>query len=142
MLREVLPTLAARQWIAATAGAAALAWSLGMLPSTTGEHLDGLPALVLAPAFTVGGIVLLFSIGGAQALVLRTYVEGAWRWAGANALAWFVAVVVSVSLMSVLLTEDTTLPTGIAVGAAAGVLMGAIVAVVTGWFLVRILELR
>src|SRR3990172_5456371 len=31
VLREALPTLAARRWIAATSAAAAIAWSLGLL---------------------------------------------------------------------------------------------------------------
>ena len=113
-----------------------------MLPSTLGERLDGVPLLVLGPAFTAGGVVLLVSIGAAQSVILRAHVTRAWRWTGANALAWCVALVVSVSLMSLLLTKDTTLRAGIAIGAAAGVLMGAIVGAVTGWFLVRILEDR
>ena len=42
--------------------------------------------------------------------------------------------------MSLLLTEDTTLAGGIAIGATAELLIGAVVAAVTGWFLIRILE--
>ncbi len=113
-----------------------------MLPSTIGDRLGAVPVLVLVPAFSAGGIVLLLSIGGAQSLVLRAHVTRAWRWKGANALAWCAGLLVSVSFMSVLLDEDTTLAAGIAIGATAGVLMGAVVAVVTGWFLIRILEYR
>jgi hypothetical protein len=142
VLKDALPALSAQRWIAATAAAAALAWSLGMLPSTLGDRLEAVPLIVLAPVFAAGGIVLLLSIGGAQSLVLRAHVTRAWRWAGANALAWCAGLLVSVSFMSILLTENTTLAAGIAIGAIAGVLMGASVAVVTGWFLVRILELR
>jgi len=142
VLRDELPGLPARSWIGATAAAAALAWGLGMVPSTLGDRLGAVPVALLVPAFGAGGIALLLSIGTAQSLVLRGRVRRAWRWIPANALAWCAGLIVAVSLMSVLLTEDTTLPGGIAIGAAAGVLMGAVVAAVTGWFLVRILESR
>ena len=39
VLRDVPPTLSARRWITATAAAAALAWSLGMLPLRTRHSL-------------------------------------------------------------------------------------------------------
>ncbi len=142
VLRDELPRLPARQWIGATAGAAAFAWGLGMLPSTLGDRLGAVPVVLLAPALGAGGIGLLLSIGTAQSLVLRNHVRRAWRWIPANALAWCAGLIVAVSFMSVLLTEDTTLAEGVAIGAAAGVLMGAVVAAVTGWFLVRILEAR
>lgn len=140
VLREVLPALSARDWVAATAGAAAFAWSLGMLPSTLGDALEDVPAVVLAPALAAGGVGLLLSVGAAQAAVLRPHVERAWRWIGANVLAWCVGLVASVSFISILVDEDTSLPAGIGVGLLAGALMGASVALVTGWFLVRILE--
>lgn len=142
VLRDPLPLLSARRWILATAAAAALAWSLGMLPSTLGSRLEDVPPALLVPAAAVGGVVLLLSIGVAQSFVLRGHVLRAWRWAGANALAWCLGLVVSVSFMSILLTEDTTLRGGIVIGVAAGLLMGLTVALVTGWFLVRILERR
>ena len=142
VLRDELPRLPARSWIGVTAAAAAFAWGLGMLPSTLGDRLGAVPFVLLAPALGAGGIALLLSIGTVQSLVLRSHVRRAWQWIPANALAWCAGLVVAVSFMSVLLTEDTTLAQGIAVGAAAGVLMGAAVAAVTGWFLVRILESR
>ena len=100
------------------------------------------PVLLLAPALGAGGIALLLSIGTVQSLVLRNHARRAWRWIPANVLAWCAGLIVAVSFMSVLLTEDTTLAEGIAIGAATGLLMGAVVAAVTGWFLVRILESR
>ena len=57
-------------------------------------------------------------------------------------LGWCAGLVVAISFLSALLTEDTRLAGGIVIGVAAGVLMGAVVAAVTGWFLVRILEPR
>ena len=142
--------------------AGGIAWALGAAPGVLFEVLvcagacegsmlatrsgsscaTSFRGCLLVPAFGAGGIALLLSIGTAQSLVLRGRVRRAWRWIPANALAWCAGLIVAVSLMSVLLTEDTTLPGGIAIGAAAGVLMGAVVAAVTGWFLVRILESR
>lgn len=142
VLREPLPDLDSRPWITATAAAAAFAWSLGMLPSTLGERLENVPLSVLVPAMSVGGVALLLSIGTAQALVLRRHVERVWLWVVANVAAWCAGLVVSVSLMSVLVTEDTTLAGSVSIGALAGVLMGATVALVTGLFLIRILEPR
>ncbi|MFD6138371.1 hypothetical protein [Promicromonospora sp. NPDC060271] len=78
---------AARRWIGATALAAALAWALGMMPSTLGTDL-GEPAALLA--LVAGGIVLLASIPVAQWLVLAR--PGTFRWVPVNAGAWLVAI--------------------------------------------------
>jgi hypothetical protein len=141
VLRDPLPYLSSKRWIGATAGAAAFAWSLGMLPSTLGERMESIPLALLAPALAMGGTALLVSIGVAQALVLRGHVERAWSWVGANVVAWCAGLTVSISTISVLVTESTTLPGGVTIGAVAGLLMGATVAAVTGWFLVRIVRL-
>lgn len=74
-------------WIGATAGAAALAWLIGMLPSTLGLDLD--PAAAI-PLLVVGGLVLLATIPVAQWLALRR--EGARRWVPVTMGAWSVAV--------------------------------------------------
>jgi hypothetical protein len=58
--------------------------------------------------------------GGAQWIVLRGHVAREGRWAGADVLAWCLGLVVSVSFMSILLMQDTSLRAGIVVGAAAG----------------------
>lgn len=142
VLRDPLPDLSPGRWIGATGGAAALAWSLGMLPSTLGERLEAVPTAVLIPAVALGGTALLLSIGAAQALVLHAHVARTRRWVAANVLAWCAGLVVSVSVLSILVSEDTTLPGALVAGVIAGVLMGATVAFVTGWFLVRMLEPR
>jgi hypothetical protein len=75
------------RWIGATALAAALAWVLGMMPSTLG--VDSREPVVLI-ALGVGGIVLLASIPVAQWLVLAR--PGTFRWVPVNAGAWLVAI--------------------------------------------------
>lgn len=142
VLRNPLPELSRGRWIGATAAAAALAWSLGMLPSTLGDRMESVPLALLAPVVGVGCLALLLSVGAAQAVVLEKHVRGAWLWIAGNALAWCAGLLVSISVISVLVTEDTALAEGIAVGVLAGVLMGATVALVTGRFLVRMLEAR
>jgi hypothetical protein len=63
-----------RQWVAATTLAAAVAWSLGMLPSTLG----GLNwTAVTAVAVGIGGLMLLTSLPLAQYFVLRDHVRRA-----------------------------------------------------------------
>jgi nucleotide-binding universal stress UspA family protein len=84
-MREGRPV--AWQWIAATALAAAIAWTLGMMPSTVGMDLSEPVALV---ALGFGGIVLLASIPVAQWLVLQR--PGTFRWVPVNAGAWAVAI--------------------------------------------------
>jgi hypothetical protein len=84
-MREGRPI--AWRWIGATALAAAIAWTLGMLPSTVGVDL-GSPVVLIA--IGVGGIALLASIPFAQWLVLdrpRTF-----RWVPVNAGAWAVSI--------------------------------------------------
>jgi hypothetical protein len=84
-MREGRPV--AWRWIGATALAAAIAWALGMLPSTVGIDLGSPLALI---AIGVGGIVLLASIPLAQWLVLDR--AHTFRWVPVNAGAWAVAI--------------------------------------------------
>jgi hypothetical protein len=60
----VLPTR--RRWIIATSVGAAVAWSLGMLPSTIGLH----PTAGIVIMVGIGGLVLLTSLPLAQYFVL------------------------------------------------------------------------
>lgn len=112
-------------WIAATAGAAALAWTLGMLPSTIG----------LAPSawwqwalVGLGALVLLVSIPVAQALVLRR--RGAVRWALANAAAWAVGVLWTAA-PSPFIDERSPVALVAALYVVAGLLMALTVALLT-----------
>ncbi len=74
-------------WVGATAGAASLAWLIGMLPSTLGLDID-LAAAV--PLLVVGGLVLLATIPVAQWLALRR--DDAARWIPVTMAAWLVAI--------------------------------------------------
>jgi hypothetical protein len=79
VLVRVLPTVSRCRWVVATAGAAAFAWLLGMLPASTHRVWSDWPrGVVLAVAIPLG-LLLLVSVGVAQACVLP-----AWRWRGSR----------------------------------------------------------
>ena len=71
VLHRVLPRLSVPAFVVATAGAAALAYAIGLIPMLLGSRLSSLgwPAL-LALGIPLGGL-LLASIGTAQWLLLR-----------------------------------------------------------------------
>lgn len=96
VLRRVIPSLRAKEWIGATAVGAIVAWMLGRLPSAladwksvagdVGQPAPSLPMVLLLSA--AAGAALGLILGVAQWLVLRRYVPRAGIWIGANALAW------------------------------------------------------
>jgi uncharacterized membrane protein YeaQ/YmgE (transglycosylase-associated protein family) len=85
VLVRVLPTLSRRKWVVATAGAAALAWLLGMLPAATHQFWAEWPVGVVVAVGLPLGLLLLVAIGVAQAWVLP-----AWRlpWVALTSAAW------------------------------------------------------
>jgi hypothetical protein len=93
-LRPSLPGLDQRAWVAATAAAAALAWAIGLAPSAFHDELSGWPIPLLAILGLVAGVVLLCSIGAAQAAILRRHVRGAGRWIGANVAGWLAGLAI------------------------------------------------
>ena len=76
VLRRVIPSLRAKEWIGATAVGAIVAWTLGRIPSGLADW---------SPA---AGAALGVILGAAQWVVLRGHVKRAGIWIGANALAW------------------------------------------------------
>lgn len=96
VLRDRLAALGKRTWVYATAAGAALAWTLGMIPSTvmalTREAAQAPVtepgALVQYSLAAVLGLVTGPILGFAQWTVLRRHVARAARWLWANALAW------------------------------------------------------
>ena len=133
-LRRDLPGLSTRSWTAATAAGAAVAWLVGMLPSTL--H-DLLPAGVLLALAVPGGLVLLATIGVAQWTVLRRHVPGALTWIPANALGWLAGLVVVFAAIGL---APSSPPLMVACSVLGGLGMGLTVALVTGAFLVRLLD--
>lgn len=141
VLRMVFTGLRPAAWVAATAAGALVAWSMGVVPILT-DGFAGWPVLLMAPVVTVGGIVLLSSIGVAQWVVLRAHADGATRWIWATAVAWLAGLAVFTAFTTPLWQPGQDTAAVVAIGIVGGVLMAASMAAVTGWFLVRLVSAR
>lgn len=118
------------QWIGATAAGAAVAWSIGMLPSTLGGIGFDTP---LDVAMVAGGaLLLLASIPTLQWVVLRGSVGPSGRWIPINLGAWAVAILWTIA-PSPFIDERTPVVAILAVYVVAGLLMAATVALLTGF---------
>jgi hypothetical protein len=124
-----------RRWIAATSLGAALAWSLGMLPTTLGGLSWTTGAVVL---IGIGGLILLASLPLAQYFVLRDHVRRAPLWIPINMVAWLLGITWTL-VPSPWIDQST--PTGalILIYGIAGLCMAATVAVITGVGMIRLL---
>lgn len=118
-----------RLWVAATAVGAALAWSLGMLPSTLGG--TGWDTAVGVALVVAGGLVLLASIPVLQWIVLWRAGRRAPWWVPVNMGAWAVGILWTFA-PSPLVNEATAPAVLFGIFLIAGVLMAATVALLTG----------
>ncbi|HEY8718035.1 hypothetical protein [Pengzhenrongella sp.] len=132
MLRRRLPALSTCRWITGTSVAAAFAWLLGMLPSSTHETWSHWPAPLVVGVGVLAGLALLVSIGVAQWVELRRHVPRAARWILANAVAWCVGLLFFVGVSTPLWHPGQALTLVAMIGALAGLAMAASMAVTTG----------
>jgi hypothetical protein len=125
-----------RWWIVATSLGAAVAWSLGMLPST----LSGLTWTAgLTVVAGIGALILLTSLPLAQYFVLRDHVRRAALWIPINMVAWLLGIAWTLA-PSPWVDQSTSTGPLILVYGAAGLCMAATVAVVTGVGMMRLLR--
>ena len=129
---RVLPVR--RWWIVATSVGAAVAWSLGMLPSTYDLRWTAATAVVAG----VGGLMLLTSLPLAQYFVLRDHVRRAALWIPINIAAWLLGIAWTLAPSPV--DESTQLGPLILIYGIAGLCMAATVAIVTGVAMTRLLQ--
>jgi len=129
MTRLQLPPRMLRNWPVVTSVAAAIAWSIGLLPSSIPHIPWSSPATWLVAA--VLGSALLLSIPTAQYLLLRSAIRTAGRWIWVNVLAWSLGICWTVA-PSPLVNASTPLVSLIGIYAVAGLLMATTVAVITG----------
>ena len=102
--------------------------------------LDDLFAISTATQIAIwfpAGVLILLSIGTAQAWVLRDVVERPWRWLLANIVGWLLGLIWTFVLPA-LVPESAPMPVWISTFVVAGVLMGTTVGIVTGFMLVRL----
>ena len=138
VLRSRLPAVSIRRWILLTGTAAAVAWTLGLLPSASSAW-QGWPAATQIAAGTTAAVVLLVSIGLGQWIELRHHVPRAWRWIAGNAAAWAAGLAVFMAVATPLWQPGQDMWLSAAIGVGAAVLMAASMAVVTGLVMVRLL---
>jgi len=147
VLHDRLAALAPRSWILATASGAAVAWALGMIPSTVINLLNSQPASPMSefpdsPQYLLAaamGMVLGVILGSSQWRVLRHHVPHAGFWVGANAVAWTIGMPLIFLGMDTLSENASVTRIGLTVLAtclAAGLAVGAI----HGWALIRLLR--
>ena len=147
ILRDYLPNLLRWTWVIATVQGAALAWALGMLPSTAMTLTAGaaepsppepgaLVQYVLAAALgAVAGPIL----AAMQWTVLRTHVTNASRWLTANAAAWAVGMPVIFFGMDLLPWGGNWLVLFLGFYVVCGV-AGAVVGAIHGRWMVKLVE--
>jgi len=131
---RVLP--ARRRWIVARSLGAAVAWSLGMLPSTVNGLRWTATTAVLAG---VGGLMLLVSLPLAQYFVLRDHVTRPALWIPINIVAWLIGIAWTLA-PSPVVDQSTPARDLILRYGLAGLCMAATVAVVTGVGMLRLLK--
>ena len=140
VLRGTLRSFRPGRWVIATAVGAAVAWFLGMLPSTTYAIWSDWPraaALVVAAPLTAA---LLGSIGTLQALVLPRSAGAGWVWVGWTVLGWGVGLFAFMALATPLWHEGQALWLRTVIGLGAGTTMAVSMAAVTGVGAARLVE--
>jgi hypothetical protein len=125
-----------RRWVLATSVGAALAWSIGMLPSTLGG-LSWTPRTVIAVG--MGALILLGSLPTAQYVLLRDHVSRAIWWIPINMAAWLVGIAWTL-LPSPWIDQTTPTSSLIMIYGIAGLCTAATVAVITGLGMIRFLR--
>lgn len=138
VLRRVLPGFRTPAWVAATSIAAGLAWLLGMVPSATHATWSTWPPAGLVVGGSLLGLLLLTSIGTAQALVMPAGTPGANAWIWWTALGWCAGLVAFSVVATPLWHEGQAALVIALVGVAAGTVMAVVMAAVTGVGAVRL----
>ena len=126
-------------WVMATAGGAAVAWSIGMLPSTIAGFDPGSPSVI--PWILAGAVLLLASIPALQWLVLRRVVRPAFWWIPVNAGVWAVGILWTLA-PSPFIDERTALPALFGTYLLAGLLMALTVALLSSLAALRVVRLH
>ncbi len=139
VLMRAMPGFRPGAWTARTAAAAALAWTVGLMPGVLAGAWRDWPVAAIIALAVPAGLVLLLGIGVAQWTVLRPLLPKAAPWIGWTAMAWFAGLMVFMAVATPLWHPGQQLWLVTMIGALAGALMALTMAAVTGWGLVRLL---
>lgn len=129
-----------REWVVATSLAAAFAWFLGMLPSTTHNIWSAWSTVWVVVTAAVMGTTLLASIGTAQALVLPPAARGRIAWVGWTAVGWCAGLTAFSVVAPPLWQPDQPSWLLVLIGLAGGFVMAVAMAAVTGVGAVRLVD--
>lgn len=138
VLRGRLPGFRPVAWVVATSLGAAVAWFLGMLPSTTHDAWSTWATSWVVVAAVLVGTALLCTIGVAQALVLPRGTPRAFTWVGWTAAGWCAGLTAFGLVAPPLWHEGQSVPYGVLVGLAGAVAMAVTMAAVTGLGMLRL----
>ncbi len=136
VLNECIANVDKFRWVLGTSAAAAFAWACGMLASTL-DDIVGISTRVQVMIWIPASILILASIGTAQAWALRQVVDNPRSWIVANCLGWLAGLPWTFVLPA-LVPDNAPTTWWIAAFAIAAVLMGTTVGLVTGFFLLRL----
>lgn len=118
-----------------TAGAALVAYAIAL---ATISAVGPAPVLAKIIICTVGGLLLLVSIGSAQWLELRNHVDRAGLWIIWTAVAWLPALGVFFAIATPLWHAGQPIVISVLIGAVAGTAMAFVQAAITGVGLQRL----
>ena len=131
---------ARQSWTAATAVGAGMAWVLAMLAVTSSSSWTGWAPLLSVPLGVLVGLALLGSIGLAQWTVLRHHVARSRTWVPVNGVAWAAGLGIFMGVSTPLWQEGQPTWMVIVIGVLGGLAMAFTVAVVTGFWLARLVS--
>ena len=148
VLRGCLPTIRARNWVAATAIGGVFSWLFAMTPNMA----VGLTAsnASSSPAFGVAGLLAIAVAAGAasgiglsapQFFVLRSNVKYAGWWLGANALAWMIVTPPYLTAVESM-ARTNSLPLALLGTLGAAGITGSLAGCIHGRVLVRLVKTR
>lgn len=131
-----LSSLQRGRYVLATVLVAGLGWAGASAPAVlSGDGGGSSPPLPLVLLGAAGlGLVMGPVLGSAQAVALRGAASHPWRWVGANAVAWPPAMCL-VFLGASVPGADWPVAWLLLDGALTGAAAGAVLGLVTGWFL-------
>jgi hypothetical protein len=137
LLVRVVPGLDRRAWLVASVAGAALAWLLGMLPTTTYDLWEGWPTSVTVVGAAPLAVVLLISIGTAQAVTLPARTRRL-LWAATTTVAWCGGLAAFGAVTSPLWHPGQGPLLIGAIGLLGGLAMALVMAATTGWAVERV----
>ena len=137
VLRRALPRLRGRRWVALTAAGAAVAWVLGLTPSSAEPWWRSWPAAAVGVAAVVLAVLLLSCLGVAQWVELRRHLPGAGWWVAVTAVGWGAGLAAFGAVTAPLWQPGQGALVVAAVGVLGAAVMASTMAAVTGWWLVR-----